>query len=204
MPRAGLTAERLTRAGAEMADEVGFDKVTVAALARQFGVKDASLYSHVKSSQDLRTRIALLALAELADRVSAALAGRAGKDALEAFANPYRDYAREHPGRYAAAQLRLDPDAAAASAGGRHARMTRAILRGYDLTEPDQTHAVRLLGSVFHGYISLESGGSFSHSAPSTQETWPRVLDALDALLRNWPASREPQAVQPDHDGHGE
>ncbi|MFC9941710.1 TetR/AcrR family transcriptional regulator [Streptomyces pratensis] len=203
MPRAGLTAERLTRAGAEMADEVGFDKVTVAALARQFGVKDASLYSHVKSSQDLRTRIALLALAELADRVSAALAGRAGKDALEAFANAYRDYAREHPGRYAAAQLRLDPDAAAASAGGRHARMTRAILRGYDLTEPDQTHAVRLLGSVFHGYISLESGGSFSHSAPSTQETWPRVLDALDALLRNWPASREPQAVQPDHDGHG-
>ncbi|MFH9616388.1 TetR/AcrR family transcriptional regulator [Streptomyces pratensis] len=203
MPRAGLTAERLTRAGAEMADEVGFDKVTVAALARQFGVKDASLYSHVKSSQDLRTRIALLALAELADRVSAALAGRAGKDALEAFANAYRDYAREHPGRYAAAQLRLDPDAAAASAGGRHARMTRAILRGYDLTEPDQTHAVRLLGSVFHGYISLESGGSFSHSAPSTQETWPRVLDALDALLRNWPASREPHAVQPDHDGHG-
>jgi len=172
-----------------MADEAGFDKVTVAALARQFGVKDASLYSHLKGSQDLRTRIALLALEELADRVTAALAGRAGKDALEAFANAYRDYAREHPGRYAAAQLRLDPDTVAASAGVRHARMTRAILRGYDLTEPDQTHAVRLLGSVFHGYISLEAGGSFSHSAPGTQETWSRVLDALDALLRNWPAS---------------
>ncbi|MEW1872858.1 hypothetical protein AB0420_33005 [Streptomyces caelestis] len=27
--RAGLTAERLTRAGAELADEVGFDRVTV-------------------------------------------------------------------------------------------------------------------------------------------------------------------------------
>ncbi|WP_405697056.1 TetR/AcrR family transcriptional regulator [Streptomyces sp. NBC_01185] len=189
MARAGLTAERLTQAGADMADEVGFDKVTVAALARQFGVKDASLYSHLKNSQDLRTRIALLALAELADRVAAALAGRAGKEALEAFANAYRDYAREHPGRYAAAQLRLDPEAAAASAGARHAQMTRAILRGYDLTEPDQTHAVRLLGSVFHGYISLESGGSFSHSAPGTQETWSRVLDALDALLRNWPES---------------
>ncbi|MGW0787947.1 TetR/AcrR family transcriptional regulator [Streptomyces sp. NPDC002911] len=192
MARAGLTAERLTQAGAELADEVGFDKVTVAALARQFGVKDASLYSHLKNSQDLKTRIALLALAELADRVAAALAGRAGKDALEAFANAYRDYAREHPGRYAAAQLRLDAEAAAASAGVRHAQMTRAILRGYDLTEPDQTHAVRLLGSVFHGYISLEAGGSFSHSSPGTQETWSRVLDALDALLRNWPASEPP------------
>lgn len=188
MVRAGLSPERLTLAGAELADEVGFDQVTVSALARQFNVKVASLYSHLKNSQDLRTRIALLALEELADRCAAALAGRAGKDALTAFANVYRDYAREHPGRYAAAQLRLGPDAAAASAGGRHAQMTRAILRGYDLTEPDQTHAVRLLGSVFHGYVSLEMGGSFSHSAPGTQETWTRVLDALDALLRNWPA----------------
>src|SRR6478736_1195682 len=185
MVRAGLTTERLTRAGAELADEVGFDQVTVSALARRFDVKVASLYSHLDSSQDLRTRIALLALEEMADRGAAALAGRAGKDALTALADVYRDYARAHPGRYAAAQLRLTPEAAAASAGSRHAQMTRAILRGYDLAEPDRTHAVRLLGSVFHGYVSLEMGGGFSHSAPDTQETWTRMLDALDALLRN-------------------
>ncbi|WP_327713314.1 WHG domain-containing protein [Streptomyces sp. NBC_00464] len=188
MVRAGLTPDRLAQAGAELADEVGFEQVTVSALARRFDVKVASLYSHLKNSHDLRTRIALLALEELADRGAAALAGRAGKDALSAFANVYRDYAREHPGRYAAAQFKLDPEAAAASAGGRHARMTRAILRGYDLTEPDQTHAVRLLGSVFHGYVSLEMQGGFSHSAPDSQESWTRVVDALDALLRNWPA----------------
>lgn len=184
MARAGLTAERLVRAGADLADEAGFDQVTVSALARRFEVKTASLYSHVKSSHDLRTRIALLALEELADRVGAALAGRSGRDALAAFADAYRDYAREHPGRYAAAQLRLDPETAAASAGVKHAQMTRAILRGYDLTEPDQTHAVRLLGSVFHGYISLESAGGFSHTSVDTQESWSWVLDSLDALLR--------------------
>ncbi|MFE6092266.1 TetR/AcrR family transcriptional regulator [Streptomyces massasporeus] len=189
MARVGLTPERLTEAGAELADEVGFEQVTVSALARRFDVKVASLYSHVRNSHDLKTRIALLALAELADRAAEALAGRAGKDALSALANVYRDYAREHPGRYAAAQLRLDPQAAAASAGVRHAQMTRALLRGYDLTEPDQTHAVRLLGSVFHGYVSLELGGGFSHSAPDTEETWARILDALDTLLRNWPAA---------------
>ncbi|WP_436774494.1 TetR/AcrR family transcriptional regulator [Yinghuangia sp. YIM S09857] len=188
MARAGLTAERLTRAGAELADEVGFDQVTLSEVARRFDVKVASLYSHLANSQELRTRIALLALEEMADRVAAALAGRAGKDALTAFADVYRDYAREYPGRYAAAQMRLDPETAAASAGVRHAQMTRAILRGYDIDEPDRTHAVRMLGSVFHGYITLEMGGGFSHSAPDTQETWTRMLDALDALLRNWPA----------------
>jgi AcrR family transcriptional regulator len=194
MARAGLTPERLARAGAELADEAGFEEVTVSALARRFDVKVASLYSHVRNSHDLKVRIALLALEELADRAAVALAGRAGKDALTALADVYRDYAREHPGRYEAARLRLTPEEAAASAGGRHSRMTRAVLRGYDLTEPDQTHAVRLLGSVFHGYVSLESAGGFAHSAPDSQQSWSRILDALDALLRNWPAETPAQA----------
>ncbi|MFG2377797.1 TetR/AcrR family transcriptional regulator [Streptomyces sp. NPDC048504] len=185
MARAGLTPERLTLAGAELADEVGFDQVTVSALARRFDVKVASLYSHLKNSQELKTRIALFALEELADRVSDAVAGRAGKDALTAFADAYRDYAREHPGRYAAARLRLDPETAAASAGVRHSQMTRAILRGYDLAEPDQTHAVRMLGGVFHGYVSLELAGGFDHSAPDARESWAWIVDSLDALLRN-------------------
>ncbi|MCM3300878.1 TetR/AcrR family transcriptional regulator [Streptomyces pseudogriseolus] len=184
MVRVGLTPERLTRAGAELADEVGFDQVTVSALARRFDVKAASLYSHVKSSQDLKIRIALFALEELADRASEALAGRAGRDALVAFADTYRDYARQHPGRYEATRLRLDSETAAASAGVRHAQMTRALLRGYHLTEPDQTHAVRMLGSVFHGFVSLELAGGFSHTEVDSQESWLWTLDSLDALLR--------------------
>nr|WP_055720890.1 TetR-like C-terminal domain-containing protein [Streptomyces niveiscabiei] len=130
----------------------------------------------------------ILAGADLADRAADALAGRSGKDALVAFANVYRDYARAHPGRYTAARFRLDPETAAASAGVRHSRMTRAILRGYALTEPDETHAVRLIGSVVHGYVSLEEAGGFAHSMPDGQTSWLRILDGLDALLRNWPS----------------
>ncbi|MEU0836543.1 WHG domain-containing protein [Streptomyces sp. NPDC005969] len=187
--RVGLTTERLVRAGAELADEVGFEQATPAELARRFGVRTASLYSHVKNAHDLKTKIALLALEELADQVSTAVAGRAGKDALSAFANAYRDYALKHPGRFAATQFRLDPQTAAASAGVRHAQMTRAILRGYNLVEPHQTHAVRLLGSVFSGYVGLETAGGFSHSAPDSQESWTEILNALDVLLRTWPTT---------------
>ncbi|MFM9611859.1 TetR/AcrR family transcriptional regulator [Streptomyces niveiscabiei] len=188
MARAGLTPDRLILAGADLADEAGFENVTLSALARRFDVRVASLYAHVKNSQDLKTGIALLALEELADRAADALAGRSGKDALVAFANVYRDYARAHPGRYTAARFRLDPETAAASAGVRHSRMTRAILRGYALTEPDETHAVRLIGSVVHGYVSLEEAGGFAHSSPDGQTSWLRILDGLDALLRNWPS----------------
>ncbi|WP_433538140.1 TetR/AcrR family transcriptional regulator [Micromonospora sp. CA-249363] len=187
MARAGVTVERLTQVAADLADEVGVENVTVAALARHFGVKDASLYFHLKNAHDLRVRIALLALAELADQVSDALAGRAGKDALVAFANAYRDYATRHPGRYAAMQIDLDPETAAASAGVRHSEMTRAILRGYQLAEPDQTDAIRMMHSTFHGFVSLERTGSFRHTPRPTDDSWARTLDALDALLRNWP-----------------
>lgn len=186
MARVGMTAERLTVAAAELADEVGFENVTVSALARRFGVKDASLYSHIRNAADLRARVAVLALAELADRAADALAGRSGKAALVAFADAYRAYAKEHPGRYAAGQLRLDPEIAAASAAARHSEMTRAILRGYDLAESEQVHAVRLLHSTFHGYVTLERSGGFDHSG-AVDESWHRVLDVLDHTLRNWP-----------------
>jgi AcrR family transcriptional regulator len=184
--RAGLNADLLVASGAELADVEGFDAVTVSALARRFGVRSASVYSHLAGSDDLRTRIALLALAELADRAALALAGRSGRDALVALADVYRDYAREHPGRYAAAQLRLDPETAATSAGPRHAAMARAVLIGYDVPEPDRTHAVRLLGSMIRGFVDLELGGAFNHSDPDAESSWRRSLDGLDTLLRSW------------------
>jgi AcrR family transcriptional regulator len=155
--RVGLTPERLALAGAELADEVGFEQVTVSALARRFDVKVASLYSHVRNSHDLKTRIALLVLREMADRAAAALAGRAGKDALVALANVYRDYAHEHPGRYAAGRQPLDPETAAASAGVRHSQMTRAVLRGYDLAEPEQTFACCTLNPAVRTWCSLDT-----------------------------------------------
>lgn len=186
MARVGMTAERLTVAAAELADEVGFENVTVSALARRFGVKDASLYSHIRNAADLRARVAVLALAELADRAADALAGRSGKAALVAFADAYRAYAKEHPGRYAAGQLRLDPATAEASSARRHSDMTKAILRGYDLAESQHVHAVRLLHSTFHGYVTLERSGGFDHSG-QIEESWRRVLDVLDHTLRTWP-----------------
>ncbi|AMY52408.1 MAG: TetR/AcrR family transcriptional regulator [Rhodococcus sp.] len=186
MARAGLTAQRIVAAGADLADEVGFDRVTASELARRFDVKVASLYSHLKSAHQLNVGIALLALEELADRVAEALAGRAGKDALVAVADAYLVYSREHPGRYAATQFPLDHETAINSAGVRHSAMMKAILRGYHLNEADQVHAVRLLGSVFHGFASLEAAGSFAHSAPDSQESWARILDGIDTLLRQW------------------
>ncbi|GGY15871.1 TetR/AcrR family transcriptional regulator [Streptomyces djakartensis] len=188
MPRAGLTPDRLVAAAADLADEAGFERVTLSALARRFGVKDASLYSHVRNLQDLRTRIALLAGGEMIDRIAAAVEGREpGRDTLGAFAGAYRAYALEHPGRYAATQIPVDQSLVTDSpAMRRTADVTYGMLRAYGLEEPDLTDAVRLLRSAFHGYCALESTGAFG--APrDVQASWDRAIDALHVLLLNWP-----------------
>ncbi|GAA4374036.1 TetR/AcrR family transcriptional regulator [Nocardioides caricicola] len=193
MPRAGLTGEVVVRAAADLADEIGLAATTLSSVARVLGVRVASLYSHVDGSTGLREGMATLALDELADRVGGAIAGRSGRDALEAFATAYRDYARAHPGRNEATRVRVGPDSPAVAAGRRHADLTRAVLRGYDLDEADAVHATRLLGSVVHGYTDLELSGSFAHSAPPPEESWARVLDALDHTLRSWAAATTPR-----------
>ncbi|MEU0245409.1 TetR-like C-terminal domain-containing protein [Streptomyces sp. NPDC006235] len=191
MPRAGLTPDRLVAAAADLADEAGLDHVTLSALARRFGVKDASLYTHVRSLKDLRTRLALRAGGEMIDRIAAAVEGREpGRDTLGAFAGAYRAYALDHPGRYAATQLAIDQDLLTDSpAMRRTADVTYGMLRAYGLEEPDLTDAVRLLRSTFHGYCALESTGAFG--APrDVQASWDRAIDALHVLLQNWPREK--------------
>ncbi|MEU0170479.1 TetR-like C-terminal domain-containing protein [Streptomyces iakyrus] len=191
MPRAGLTPERLVAAAADLADEAGFEHVTLSALARRFGVKDASLYTHVRGLKDLRTRMALLAGGEMIDRITEAVEGReAGRDTLGAFAAAYRAYALEHPGRYAATQIRIDQELVTGSpALRRTADVTYGMLRAYGLEEPDLTDAVRLLRSTFHGYCALESTGAFG-AARDVQASWDRAIDALHVLLLNWPREK--------------
>ena len=198
MPRAGLTPERLVAAAADLADEAGFEHVTLSALARRFGVKDASLYSHVRNLKDLRTRMALLAGGEMIDRIAEAVEGReGGRDTLAAFAAAYRTYALEHPGRYAATQIRIDQELVTGSpALRRTADVTYGMLRAYGLEEPDLTDAVRLLRSTFHGYCALESTGAFG--APrDVQASWDRAIDALHVLLLNWPHEKRTDVGRP-------
>jgi AcrR family transcriptional regulator len=188
--RAGLTPERVAVAGADLADEIGFEAVTISLLARRLAVKTPSLYSHVDGSEDLRVRIAAVALDDSARLMETAIAGRADGEALAAYADAWRFFAHEHPGRYAATRQRI-PHAesegalAAVAAGRRHAQVLRTVLASYRLDDPAQTHAIRLLGSLVHGYVSLELAGSFEHSEPSSGESWTYVVDVLDRLLRS-------------------
>lgn len=186
MAREALTTETVVAAAADLADRDGLAGVTLSALARGFGVTTAGMYSHVGGAGDLLDRLSAHCLEESADLVAAAVAGRAGHGAVIAFGSAYRDYARAHPGRYAATRRPAEPEGHAVPAGRRHADLGRAVLREYALTPTQEVHAVRLLGSTIHGFISLESTGAFDHSRPSATASWTAILGALTTTIAGW------------------
>ena len=102
MPRAGLSRRAVVTAAAQLADEAGWDRLTLAAVAGRLGVRLPSLYKHIPSLDGLRRDVAVLAVTELGQALSAVAVGRAGPDALRAVAAAYRGYGQRHPGRYAA------------------------------------------------------------------------------------------------------
>ncbi|MFC0007279.1 TetR/AcrR family transcriptional regulator [Micromonospora siamensis] len=187
MPRAGLTPQAVVRSAAELADEVGYDKLTLAALAGRLGVALPSLYKHVKGADALDQKLAALAVGELADAMTTAVAGRAGVDALRAVAGAWRAYAQRHPGRYQAAQRVPDPaDPEHVAAGERALASIYAILRGYGLTGDDAVDAARILRSALHGFVTLAVAGGFGLPR-GLDRTFDQMVAILDTALRNWP-----------------
>ena len=193
MPRAGLSRAAVVGAGAELADEAGLDRLTLAGVAARVGVRLPSLYKHVGGLDDLHRGVAVLALLELRERLATAAVGRSAGEALRALAAAYREYAREHPGRYAATLRAPAPDddehgrAAAAVVD-----VVFAVLRGYGLEGDGLVHATRILRSSLHGFVALEAGGGFG-LPDSVDETFARLVEGLDAALRG---RREDQAVE--------
>ena len=65
MPRAGLTRERIIGEAAIVADEVGLDRLTLAAVAQRCGVSLPGLYKHVGGLEEVRRGISILGVGEL-------------------------------------------------------------------------------------------------------------------------------------------
>lgn len=184
MPRAGLDAASVVAAAARLADRDGLEQLTLARLAAELGVRAPSLYAHIGGLGDLRDRVGALGVLELTDVLSDAAAGRSGREALHAVAVAYRAYARERVGVYAAMQRPPEAgdderDAAAARLVG----VLTAVLRGYGLEGDDAIHAVRLLRSALHGFVSLEGAGGFALPL-ELEQTYERLIEMVDRGLR--------------------
>jgi AcrR family transcriptional regulator len=161
MPRAGLTPAAVTRLALEELDEAGPDALTLRAVAARAGVAAPSLYKHVQSLEHLRDLMTVSVLEEAAAEIGAAVMGRSGFAALEAFLTAYRGYARRLPHRWTLIEHPSGADPAVAAASTRLVEIAYAVVRGFGLSEPEQIDAVRTLRAAVTGFLALEHGGGY-------------------------------------------
>lgn len=186
MPRVGLDQATVVAAAADLADAEGLDAVTLSRVAAKLGVKSPSLYNHVQGRDGVVRGIALLGLAELAETIRDAAVGRSGDEALLAATRAYRDYVKQHPGRYQAGAVAApSPDDQEHQQAGANVIDTMAsVLRGWDLTDDDAIHAIRGIRAAVHGFATLETSGGFGLKQ-DTDESFDRLIRALAAGLRD-------------------
>ncbi len=186
MPRAGVTAERVAEQAEQLADEVGLESVTLAAVAARLGIKLPSLYKHIDSLGGLRATVGERATRELTEVMVRATVGRAGPDAVSALAHALRDWAREHPGRYAATVAA--PSVTATTSEVQAAEGAVAVifdvLAGFGLAGDDAVDATRGLRAVLHGFVALETAERFGLPA-DVDRSFDRLLAAY---IRSLPA----------------
>ena len=190
MPRAGLTPERVVAEAAAVADDVGLDQLTLAAVAQRLGVALPSLYKHITGLDGLRRDLAILGMRELANRLSKAALGRTRRDALERVSHAYRAFATERPGLYASTMRAPAVDDEEHTAVSQDALdVAIAIMRSYDIDPPDAVHAIRIYRSAMHGFVAQEASGAFG-MPESVDESYRLMIDVLDAALTTWKEHR--------------
>lgn len=187
VPRAGLSADVLVAEAVRLVDEVGPQRLTLAALAQRFGVALPSLYKHLGGLEDLHARLAVVAASDLATTLRRAATGRAGVDALTEVAAAYRRYAAEHPGCYGYLLRPRPDDPAHAEASEEALEVLFGVLAGYGITDQgDAVDAARLLRSALHGWVVLETAGGFAMPR-SMDRSFEGLVAGLDRALGTWP-----------------
>src|SRR6266566_6671100 len=161
--RVGLDHAAVVEAAAKLVDEEGIYQLSLGRLAERLGIRTPSLYNHVAGLPGLKHDLALYCLRDVLNHLLHATIGKSRAEAVFAFANAYRAYARKTPGRYALTLQAPDPgDRELQAVAQQIIEVALAILAPYKLGEEEAIHAIRGLRSIVHGFISLEGAGGFA------------------------------------------
>ena len=188
MPRAGLSREVVVAEAARVADEVGYDRLTLAAVATRLGVAVPSLYKHVDGLGELRRDLTVLALrARRRARVGRRTAWRRRTAGRRRRVPRIRAFA---PGRYASTLRAVDPhDHDADEASRDLLRTVFSMLARYGLSGDDAIDATRSLRAALHGFVSLEAVGGFGMPR-DVDRSFARLVQILDTAFLEWRPER--------------
>ena len=193
MPRAGLDTDQVVTEAAELADEVGLDQLTQAALAARLGVRQPSLYNHVGGSGTFAP--------------AAHLHAGEGRARRRAGPGRHRPGSRRRPGRDGSRLARLGTgpsrplqaaergatpgDAEHEAVARRAVEVMAAVMDGYGIHGEDAIDAIRAFRAALHRFVSLEANHGFAFPA-SVDRSFDRLVHALARALSSWTDVSQP------------
>ncbi len=156
-PTAPLDERRIVAVAGELVDEFGPDELTLTSVADRLGVTQPALYRHVDGLSDLWRALGVSTREMLAERLAEAGVGRTGEAAVRSIAEAWRQFGRDHPGRYRSTDRHaVSGDDSLERAAGRTIDLIERSLAGFGLSETATTGAAHTLRSAVHGFVAIE------------------------------------------------
>jgi AcrR family transcriptional regulator len=173
--RVRLDRETVVVAAEGIVDGLGYDALTMTLLAAELDTRVSSLYNHVANLEELRSEIQVRAMTMLGKHVQRAAMGHAGADGLRVLCEQLRDFALEHPQRYAAiTRPPLDRDAFVGAAGATIEALA-VMVRSAGLPDDRVLPVGMAIFSALHGFVSLEVAGYFG-DLPELETVFDQVV----------------------------
>lgn len=164
MARAGLDKNIVVKKAAQLANEIGFEAITMKILADSLNVQPPSLYNHVKGLDDLQNELMLYGWRNMEERMLRAAAGVSGYDAWEAICRAFYKYATENPGVFSAMLWynKYKSDAARDVTEGVFSVCFK-ITSSLHISEENCNHLIRTFRAFLEGFSLLVNNKAFGH-----------------------------------------
>jgi AcrR family transcriptional regulator len=177
-----IDLQQIVQTAVALADENGFESVTLADVAGKLGIRIPSLYNHINGLSGLRYEMSLWGARQLADVMRRAAVGKSGEEAIISVCHALRAFALAHPGIYATTQ-RAGNQPELKAIQEEAVDVLLAVIQPYGFSDDDQLHAIRAVRSGVHGFIDLEVSGGFG-LALDKDESFRQLVQLLVEGLR--------------------
>ena len=180
------TRETILETALMQADALGLNSLSVTAITKALGIQPPALYKHFDGLPDLERNMKMVALRALRDSMAHATIGVAGAEALRALLQTIRTFAKTYPARYQLTVKAQPDDQEIASLGFAIVQISLKVLSGFDLSDDEAIHQIRIMRATIHGFVSLENSGGFG-LPQSIDRSFERLCELLIKDLQNRP-----------------
>lgn len=181
MARAGLDKETVIKRAAELANEVGIEKITLKLLAEKLKVQSPSLYNHIRGIDDLQKEIMLFGWKQVERTMMDAAVCVSGYDALEAVCRAFYKYAIDNPGVFnAMLWYNKFQSEETQNATKELIPMLYKVFSSLNISKENSEHLIRTYRGFLEGFTLLVNNHAFGNPI-SIEESFELSLQVLIA-----------------------